>query len=350
MKKDDQNAYTVKVEELPKSEVELVGSIPWEQFAAFEAAALANLGKNIEVDGFRKGSVPENILKKQVPEQLTLEEMAQLALEKHYPEMIIEHKIDAIGRPKIALTKLARGNDLEFRILVSVMPAITLPDYKKLAKDAAPVVPAEVTDEDVHKTIEELRHMRLHQHDDHASEGPHEHTEEELPVVDDAFAKSFGKFETVAELKDKIKENLKLEKELQAKDKRRAALLDAIANETALEVPALFVRAELEKMIGQLSFEIDRAGMKFDEYLEKAGKTKEQLETELTPDAEKRAKFQLVIDKIAEAEKLIPDEAAVQTEADRLLATYPGADEARTKAYAHLVLTNEKVMKFLETL
>jgi len=64
-----------------------------------------------------------------------LEEMAELALSKIYPEIIIKEKIDAIGRPEISITKLAKDNPLEFKIITSVLPEVKLGDYKKIAKE-----------------------------------------------------------------------------------------------------------------------------------------------------------------------------------------------------------------------
>lgn len=348
----NEKKYTLVISSLPGGEIELAGSLPWSVFSVHESAAIAHLGKNIEVDGFRKGTVPETMLRKQIPDQLLLEEMAERALQEHYVQMLTQESIDAIGRPRIALTKLARDNDLEFKIVTAVMPEVKLPDYRALAKDAEKIDAPAVTDEDVENTVNELRHMRLHQDaGDHGhSHEPHSHTEEELPVVDDAFAKSFGKFETVADLKAKIRENLALEKDREAKDKQRTVLLEAISEKTEVAVPKLFIDAELQKLVSQVEFEVSRAGVKFEDYLKQVGKTKEDLEAQFLPDAEKRAKFQLVLDAIAGKEGLQPEEETVKQETEKLIAMYPGADEARTRAYAQMVLTNEKVLAFLESL
>ena len=347
-----EKTYTLTVEKLPHSQVELIGSIPWIELASTEPEALKRLGTSIQVDGFRKGAVPEAVLRKQIPEQLLLEEMAELLLQEYYPLMLEREKIDAIGRPKIALTKLARENPFEFRIITAVMPEVALPDYKKLATTAEKEPIAPVTDEEVEKAIQELRHLRFHQDagHDHSHTGPHEHPEEELPAVDDTFAQSFGKFKTLDELKAKIRENTTQEKMIQSRDKRRTHLLEIIAAETIVEIPKLFVDAELEKLMSQFSYDISQAGMDFDTYLSQAGKTKEELALELTPDAEKRAKFQLIIDSIARTENITPAEETIVAEAEKLLQAYPGADVARTRAYAELMLTNDAVLSRLENL
>ena len=84
--------------------------------------------------------------------------MAIIALEKEYPKIISEHKIKAIGLPEITLTKVAENNPLGFKIKTSVLPEITLPDYKKIARlIGGQAQKVSATDEDVNKTIESLR-------------------------------------------------------------------------------------------------------------------------------------------------------------------------------------------------
>ncbi len=132
---------------------------------------------------------------------MILEEMAEQAIQKIYPSILEEHKIDAIGRPQIAITKIAKGSDLEFKIHTAVLPEMDLPDYKKLAQTQnkkeefnKEIV---VDEKEVDKTILELRRMRAeqsipkHEHEDSEAE---KHTEQEItesdyPVFDDAFAK-----------------------------------------------------------------------------------------------------------------------------------------------------------------
>ena len=76
-----------------------------------------------------------------------------MALNEHYPKIIEEEKIDAISRPEISITKLARKNPLGFKIKTAVLPEIKLPDYKNIAKDILSKLTDEeknivVTDED----------------------------------------------------------------------------------------------------------------------------------------------------------------------------------------------------------
>jgi FKBP-type peptidyl-prolyl cis-trans isomerase (trigger factor) len=86
----------------------------------------------------------------------------------------------------------------------------------------------------------------------------------------------------------------------------------------------------------------------FEDCLTHSKKTEDDIKKDWRKDAEKRAISQILLHKIAEAEKLTATEEEVEVELVRLLATVQDANEERAKAYLYQALTNEKVLKFLE--
>lgn len=344
-----QKQYTIETTKLPGSIVEIKGELNWETFATFEAATFKHLTSMLAVAGFRKGNVPETIAKQHIDDDMLLAEMSQKAVEQFYPIIVQELHLDLIGRPELSITKLARGNALGFTIRAAVLPEIILPDYKKLAKQASQIEAVETTEADIDKVVEDLRQMRAYGHVHKTDEmHGHEHTEE-LPEVTDEFAKSFGSFETVASMREKIRENMIREKGQDAQDKRRIAIMETIIAETAFDVPDIVLKSEQEKMLTQIEADVARAGFTLDAYLAQSQKTKEGLLEEFKPEAEKRARFQLVINAIARDAHIAPSEEMVEQEAERMMATYPGADKARALAYADMLLTNEQTLSLLET-
>ena len=338
--------YTITITPTAQSTIEIKGEILWDHVASFENAAFAKLAEHLTLDGFRKGQIPPEVARKHIPDELVLGEAAELAINDVYPTLIRDEKLDPIGKPTVAITKLARGNALGFTITTAVIPAITLPDYKSLAKEVPLDTPKEVTEEAVDKVVQDLRQLRAYGHV-HGEHDAHEHTEE-LPEVNDEFAKSFGAFETVGEMWDKIRENLTAEASQTVKDKRRVAIIEAIMAKTSFEVPQVVIDAEVDKMLAQIESDVARSGASMEDYLKHIQKTVDDLRTEFTPEGEKRARFQLILNAIARAESTLPSEAEVDAEAQKLLAMYPGADPIRTKAYADMMLTNEKVLAMLE--
>ncbi|MEK7535666.1 MAG: trigger factor [Patescibacteria group bacterium] len=124
----------VKITELSATEIEITGEIAWEEFEKYRPQALAHLKEHTELPGFRKGNVPENILREKLGPMKILDEMAGLALRATYPKIIAENKIEAIDRPRINVTKIAEGSPLGFKITQTVLPKIKLPDYHSIAK------------------------------------------------------------------------------------------------------------------------------------------------------------------------------------------------------------------------
>ena len=155
----------ISVKKLPKSEIEIEGEIDAEKFESYFSVALKKIGETLKLDGFRKGKIPESVLLSKIPEISILEEMAEMALAENYPKIIADEKIDAISRPEISITKLARKNPLGFKIKTAVLPEIKLPDYKKIAKEVISKITdaeknIEVTDKDLDDTIMDIRKSR----------------------------------------------------------------------------------------------------------------------------------------------------------------------------------------------
>ncbi len=338
--------YTTTLEPLADSKIAIKGEIAWEAVAEYEKKAFDHMASHLDIDGFRKGHIPEQVAKSKIPDALVLNEMAEMAMQTLYGDIIKEHEVDIIGRPELAITKLARNDSVGFTITATVLPTIDLPDYKKIAKEIKEEPVEAVSDEEVTKVVEELRQLRAYGHV-HGHDEDHGHTEA-LPEVTDEFAQSFGEFESVAQMREKITENITREKTHEAKDKRRIAIMESIVEKTDFVIPAIVIQSEQEKMLAQVEADITRAGFTLDDYLKQSNKTKEGIMAEFKPEAEKRARIQLVLNAISRKENIVPSEEEVQKESERLMAMYPGADKMRTVAYVDMMLTNEKTLALLE--
>ncbi len=337
-----------KVTKSDDSTVTIEGEIAAEHLEKHRPAALRKLGEGVAIDGFRKGHVPEDMLIKHVGEYALLEEMANRALSEHYPSLLIENKIDAIGRPDVSVTKLAAGNPLGFKITTAVTPKIELADYKSIAKEAAsknPVVDVTVDDAEVNTFIDNLLAQRA------KAAGPDAPKEE----LTDEIAKTFGPFESADAMRTKVKEGMSLDKKREAQEKRRLAILEALVANTPFPVPAIIIDAELGKLMMQFKMDLERMGVKPAEYFAKLGKTEDQLAADMRPDAEKRARIQLILNEVALSEQIFPSKEEIGKEVEHIFENHEphdGHSEAdereRATIYITTVLTNEKVLRFLE--
>ncbi|TSD03211.1 MAG: trigger factor [Parcubacteria group bacterium Athens0714_16] len=364
--------YNIKTKDLEKSQMEIEVEIPWKEVDKYRKPVISEFSEKITVPGFRKGRVPEDIIVKKIGHVELLNEMVERAIQEIYPEIILNGNINAIGRPSISITKLAENNALCFKAITSVVPKIELPDYKEKAKKVMAKKEEEpvVTDKEFDEAILGIRKQwALYDsfEKDHAG-GSHEHKKgektksseagspdvsketfrEDLPEFNDEFVKKLGKFENVEDFSKKLRENILYEKQLKNKDKKRGEIIEGILKETKAEIPEILTESELEKMLSQLKTDVENARIDFKTYLIKLGKTEEELRKEWKPQAEKKAKTQLILNEVALKENLFPDKEELQKETDHLLEHYKSADPERVRIYVETVLANEKVMTFLE--
>jgi FKBP-type peptidyl-prolyl cis-trans isomerase (trigger factor) len=309
----------LEIKSLPTSEVEISGELGAPEFTKFRGAAINHLNEHAKVDGFRSGKVPESVLVKHVGEETVLMKMAELALQELYPKIVEEQKIDAIGRPEITITKLAKDNPLGFKIKTAVAPEVKLPDYAVIAKEenSKPVEIVAVEEKEVGKVLEEL-----------------EQNKADLSKIENP--------------REKIRENLIKEKEYKAKDKKRLAIIEKIIADSPIVLPPILVESELDRMMAELQSDIERVGLKFDDYLTHLKKTVAEMRDTWRNEAEKRIKTSLILDQIATTEKLEPKNEEVETEAKHLLAHYPNVPPERIALHVKSMLKNEEVWKFLE--
>lgn len=353
-------AFTI--EELPNSEIKISGELPYVELQSERTAAIVSLGRNIKIDGFREGHVPEAVLVKQLGEMTILAEMAERAIAHAYPHILEEHDIQAIGHPKIEITKIAPENPLGFTATVAVIPTFTLPDYATIAKEVNKNRPSdEVTDNEVLEKINDILRQKAAYERLQAKAAVTEEdaiqSEEDLnklviPELTDEVAQSLGQpgqFTGIEDLKTKLKEHLEIEKKTEGVAKHRGELTDKIVDVTTITLPKILIESEINQMLAQMQEDLDRANLKMDDYLSHIKKTKEELTKEWEPAAEKRAKLQLVLNEIAKVEKLTPNIEAVNTQTKELLERFKDADEYRVRIYVASVLLNEEVMKKLES-
>lgn len=363
----DQKIYeNVEVKE-KDSEVEITASISQENLTPFKEKALERLAKTTDLPGFRPGKVPANVIKDRVSEQELLQYAAEDALKIAYPEIVAEKALRVIGRPEISIMKLAVGNPFEFKIKVALAPEVTLPDYKKIAATTYAVTEDVVVEEaEVEKVLKDIRKTRTQverakeaeaKDDPSTSSGqgalpkvdPNEEIkDEDLLELTDEFVAQLGQFKSVKDFEDQVRDNLKKEKESRNREKKRVELGEELIKGAKMTLPRILIDSELQKMDAQFKEDVARMGMEYDEYLKKISKTEEALKKEWEEPAEKRAKLQVILNKIAVEEKIEAGKDEVLAQVNQLLEHYKDADPENVRIYVETILTNEKVFGFLE--
>lgn len=124
------------------------------ELKAAEQVALKKLSKTVKVNGFRKGHVPLEVVKKNVDPNALAQETLENALSRAVAESFIENKLQALERPEVEVKKFVPGESLEFTAEADVLPKVKLGDYKKLKATEKKV---SVAKKDVDEVVERIR-------------------------------------------------------------------------------------------------------------------------------------------------------------------------------------------------
>ncbi|MBO0657014.1 trigger factor [Streptomyces triculaminicus] len=142
------------VETLNPTRVRLTVEVPFEELKASLDAAYKKINQQVTVKGFRSGKIPARVIDQRFGRGAVLEEAVNDALPKFYTEAVNEADLNPLGQPEVDITELKDGELLAFTAEVDVRPTLEIPDYSGIEVTVDPV---EVTDEDVEKSVEQLR-------------------------------------------------------------------------------------------------------------------------------------------------------------------------------------------------
>ncbi len=152
------------ITKLPKSQIEIKTSIPWPEWQKFLDRAYEKMSKDLKIHGFRPGKAPRNMIEERIGKRNILEEAAGMAIEKDYPKIAAEQKLDVIGQPKAEITKIAEGNNLEYKITTAIMPEVKMADYKKEVSKINKEYKSKeikVEDKEIDRELERLANSRV---------------------------------------------------------------------------------------------------------------------------------------------------------------------------------------------
>ncbi|HLR71601.1 MAG TPA: trigger factor [Pseudogracilibacillus sp.] len=151
----------------------------------------------------------------------------------------------------------------------------------------------------------------------------HEIKEKEIPELDDEFAKDVDEeVETLAELKDKKKEQLQKEKEQSVENKKRETLIEKVTENSEVDIPEAMIDTELDHMMREFEQRLQMQGMTMDNYFQFSGQTEEELKEQMKNDAEKRVKTNLTLEAILEEEELEVTEEDIEKEIEEMAKLY----------------------------
>jgi len=176
----------------------------------------------------------------------------------------------------------------------------------------------------------------------------------ELPEINDEFAKQLGSFDTLVALKNSMKEGIMIEKTEEEKQRKRAEILEKIAEKSKFEMPEAMVEYEKQRLLEDLKNKITQnIKISFEEYSASIKKTEAEIKETYQKEAEKRLKGFLVLRELGKKENIEVFDKEVEEEVSKSTKNYSKEDLVKVdieqlKEYTKGVLYNEKVFQKLE--
>ncbi len=159
----------VEIEDVKPSSKKLHIEVPLEKVQQKREDIISHLKKSVNLRGFRKGKVPKNVIeqtyKKEIDEDVKKELIAEA-----YDFAIEDNKIKTVSEPSFTSVEYDKDKPLKFDVTVDVKPEIELKEYKGLEVTKKEI---EISDEDIEKTINQLRDAfaQLNDKEETAQEG-----------------------------------------------------------------------------------------------------------------------------------------------------------------------------------
>ncbi|MDR9401902.1 MAG: trigger factor [Halothece sp. Uz-M2-17] len=171
----------------------------------------------------------------------------------------------------------------------------------------------------------------------------------ELPELDDEFAEDVGEHSTIAEWREALSKQYEEQAQEQTKSNIEEAIVNALIEQTEMELPETMIEQELQTIITQSMMQLAQYGIDPRQMLnEEAVK---QMKQRSRPDAIARLKQNLILQEISKQEELNPSEEELKNKADEVRQELDEQeqeyDEERLQQYVEEDLRQEKTLAWL---
>lgn len=180
---------------------------------------------------------------------------------------------------------------------------------------------------------------------------------EEMPELNDEFAKDVSKFDTLAEYKADVEKRLQEGNDRRANAENENALIEAVTATSSVEIPQCMIDSQIDYLVRDMEYRLMYMyqGMKLEDYLKYTGSNMEELRKSKAEEAKRDVKIRLVLEAIVKAENLDVTDAELDAELARIAESagksveeYRKGVDDRQLSYIKNDLLMKKLIEFLK--
>ncbi len=242
---------TTALTRLSGSAFEITITIAWSDVKKVYDQVFEELASEIEVEGFRKGKAPRNLIETKIDKGRVYGEVINRIVPDTYTKALEEHGLKPIINPQVKIATAEEEKDWQIIATSSEKPTVDLDDYKKY-----------VTDITAKNKI--------------------------WKPGDDEKIKKEDEQKKISEIIDKLLEVCKV------------------------ELPAIMIDSEVNRLLTQLLEDVRNAGLTYDQYLQSSSQTAEAIKAKYQKQAETALKLEFILEAIADNLKIEVDPKEIE--------------------------------------
>ena len=176
-------------------------------------------------------------------------------------------------------------------------------------------------------------------------------TETVVPGLDDEFAKDVSEFDTLDELKADIRAKALEQAQKQSDSAFENACVEKAAENTTVEMPEALIETELDNQMERFAYQLQMSGYSVEQYAKMMGGDMATMRKAFRPAAEKQAKINVTLEKIAEVEGITVSDEDLNAEYDALAAQYQlELDKVKSMVPAEEITASLKIRKSVKVI
>jgi trigger factor len=281
------------MQRLQDGSIELIITVPWSEVEVEYEKTINHMVEHAEVDGFRKGKAPRSVVEAKMDKTKIYEEVLRDLIPMVYTKAVEEQKIKPIISPKIELKEATEKKDWIIRALTCEKPEVKVGDYQKAIKD--------------------LKASKLNKIWTPGTEPKEEDKgKAQKPTLDE--------------------------------------LLRALYETTTVNLPALLLEHEVNRLLSDLIDQTRRLGMSVEQYLSSTGRTSDTVRKEYDEQAKRTITLEFALEAVADQEGVLVSDDDVDTVIRTAKTDQEKENLAAQKYYIASVLRRQKTLDFLAAL
>jgi trigger factor len=145
-----------------------------------------------------------------------------------------------------------------------------------------------------------------------------------VPDWSDNLAQNLGEFESLLDLRVKVRENLQEQKEANLQAEYSEEVIERVLEGAEIKFPPVVLSEEMERLLQEVASRLQSQNLTLEDYLKIEGQTIEELREELEPEAVQRVKRGLMLGQLVEQEELEIEEDEVEAQIDKIMESFGG--------------------------